>query len=216
MSQAAVVFSINEEEKKRIYELFEKYDADKSNSICKVELRKVLQDSMAKPLSEGLMNRYVNAEFEKHDKDGNGSIDFDEFMALYIKLYLDPELPVNVKPHPTKKAPLETGDNAPKIQRGLFKLSDEERAIAAKKFEEHDKDKSGTLDKEELRLVLKEKMPKASEKMVDRLLDAQFQLGDKNNDGMMSLDEFLEFYAKVLVSVTNQINPIMPLYVAKK
>jgi hypothetical protein len=33
---------------------------------------------------------------------------------------------------------------------------------------------------------------------------------------MMSLDEFLEFYAKVLVSVTNQINPIMPLYVAKK
>jgi Ca2+-binding EF-hand superfamily protein len=58
----------------------------------------------------------------------------------------------------------------------LFKLSDEERAIAAKKFEEHDKDKSGTLDKEELRLVLKEKMPKASEKMVDRLLDAQFQL----------------------------------------
>lgn len=40
-------------------------------------------------------------------------------MALYIKLYLDPELPVNVKPHPTKKAPLETGDNAPKIQRGV-------------------------------------------------------------------------------------------------
>lgn len=40
-------------------------------------------------------------------------------MALYIKLYLDPELPVNVKPHPTKKAPLETGDNAPKIQKGV-------------------------------------------------------------------------------------------------
>lgn len=58
----------------------------------------------------------------------------------------------------------------------LFKLSDEERTNAIKKFEEHDKDQSGTLDKEELRAVLKEKMPKATEKMVDRLLDAQFQL----------------------------------------
>jgi len=46
--------------------------------------------------------------------------DFEEFMALYIKLYLDPELPVTMKPHPVKKgAPLESGNNAPKINKGV-------------------------------------------------------------------------------------------------
>jgi hypothetical protein len=98
----------------------------------------------------------------------------------------------------TSKVVLETGDNAPKHDKKVIAISDELRAEADAEFEKADKDKSGHISKDELLDVLKGTMgKKMSEKMIERFVDAQFQLGDANDDGQIDRDEFATLWARL-------------------
>jgi len=57
-------------------------------------------------------------------------------------------------------------------------------------FEKYDKDKNQILDKEELTNLLKESFP--GKEWSDTELAVWFKTIDKNNDGGISLDEFIE------------------------
>eukprot|EP01122_Echinamoeba_exundans_P010661 TRINITY_DN403_c0_g1_i2.p1 TRINITY_DN403_c0_g1~~TRINITY_DN403_c0_g1_i2.p1 ORF type:complete len:126 (+),score=40.99 TRINITY_DN403_c0_g1_i2:627-1004(+) len=97
-----------------------------------------------------------------------------------------------------KNVQLETGENAPKHEKVTVSLTEEQKAEAKAVFDGADKDKSGHLNKEELMHALKDKMgKKLSEKMLERMVDAQMQLGDTNDDGQIDLDEFYTLWGKL-------------------
>ena len=68
-----------------------------------------------------------------------------------------------------KNVVLETGENAPKVQRQEVSLSEEETQKAREKFAATDKDGNGVIDKEELKALLQETVgKKMSTTMVNR------------------------------------------------
>nr|KAI8758666.1 FGFR1 oncogene partner-like isoform X5 [Biomphalaria glabrata] len=72
-----------EEAKKK----FDFYDKDSSGAIDKEELRDLFMD-MFPNFHRNMLDRYVNDEFAAADKDFNSSIDFDEFLDMYKRLFL--------------------------------------------------------------------------------------------------------------------------------
>ncbi|CAL1544508.1 unnamed protein product [Lymnaea stagnalis] len=66
---------------------FEYYDKDGSGAIDKDELRDLFLD-MFPNFHRNMLERYVNDEFAAVDKDFNSSIDFDEFLGMYKRLFL--------------------------------------------------------------------------------------------------------------------------------
>ncbi|XP_071509182.1 centrosomal protein 43-like [Diadema antillarum] len=66
---------------------FEKYDKDKSGSIDKNELRSLFVD-MFPTFHRNMLERYVNDEFRAGDRDFSSVIDFDEFLAMYRRLFV--------------------------------------------------------------------------------------------------------------------------------
>ncbi|XP_003726814.1 FGFR1 oncogene partner isoform X2 [Strongylocentrotus purpuratus] len=67
---------------------FEKYDLDKSGSIDKNELRNLFVD-MFPNFHRNMLERYVQDEFQAGDKDFSSVIDFDEFLAMYRRLFVN-------------------------------------------------------------------------------------------------------------------------------
>ncbi|KAK0052565.1 FGFR1 oncogene partner-like isoform X5 [Biomphalaria pfeifferi] len=72
-----------EEAKKK----FDYYDKDSSGAIDKEELRDLFMD-MFPNFHRNMLDRYVNDEFAAADKNFNSSIDFDEFLDMYKRLFL--------------------------------------------------------------------------------------------------------------------------------
>ena len=88
---------------------------------------------------------------------------------------------------PTKKnVTLETGENAPKVQRVDIAagLTEAEKAEAMALLKKYDADNSGTITKDELTTLLKDKYgKKMSDKMIERFVEMNFQLADKDKSG---------------------------------
>ncbi|CAD5113362.1 DgyrCDS2534 [Dimorphilus gyrociliatus] len=68
-------------------EKFEKYDVDKNGTIDKNELRTLFID-MFPSFHRNMLERYVNDEFRAVDKDFSMTIDFNEFMEMYKRLFI--------------------------------------------------------------------------------------------------------------------------------
>ncbi|XP_041473556.1 centrosomal protein 43-like isoform X1 [Lytechinus variegatus] len=68
-------------------EKFEKYDVNKSGSIDKDELRSLFVD-MFPNFHRNMLERYVQDEFHAGDKDFSSVIDFEEFLAMYRRLFV--------------------------------------------------------------------------------------------------------------------------------
>lgn len=66
---------------------FDYYDKDNSGAIDKDELRDLFID-MFPSFHRNMLERYVNDEFNAVDKDFSSSIDFDEFLGMYKRLFL--------------------------------------------------------------------------------------------------------------------------------
>jgi len=62
---------------------FSKYDKDNSGTIDRAELKELLQVSLGKKMGPAMVERYVNSQMQLADKDGSGSIDFQEFLTVY-------------------------------------------------------------------------------------------------------------------------------------
>ncbi|KAK7107854.1 centrosomal protein 43-like isoform X1 [Littorina saxatilis] len=66
---------------------FDEYDRDGSGAIDKDELRELFLD-MFPSFNKHMLERYVNDEFRAVDRDFSSSIDFDEFLGMYKRLFL--------------------------------------------------------------------------------------------------------------------------------
>ncbi|KAJ8027392.1 FGFR1 oncogene partner [Holothuria leucospilota] len=66
---------------------FEFYDKDKSGSIDKDELRSLFIDVFPH-FHRNMLERYVNDEFSAGDTDFSSGIEFDEFLAMYKRLFI--------------------------------------------------------------------------------------------------------------------------------
>lgn len=200
---------ITDADRARLRPLFEKYDTDKSGTIDRNELRSVIEASLKTKVTEKLMQKYLEVEFNRHDKDGSGAIDFEEFCELYSRMYLDPELPIVVSADQyadMERIPLETGANAPKVEKREVVMSAAQKQEALTKFDEYDKDKSGEIDREELMALLKDTMGgKMGQRILERFVDAQFQLGDTDGSGTIDKPEFIDLYAKLYFAQQNGI-----------
>lgn len=183
--------------------MFAKYDTDGNGTLDENELKALLDTSLKQKIPERLYAKYHELQMNNADQDKNGVIDFDEFTRLYKQLVLDPELPIKLTaPKKTSSVQLETGENAPKVGKPVSKteLTEEERADAIKAFEETDTDKSGSIDKAELTVLLKGRLGrKMGEKMIERFVETQFNLHDKDGSGSIDQPEFLELYRKLIL-----------------
>jgi len=181
---------------------FEKYDDDKNGSISKPELRRLLEDTLHRKINDRLFDSYLQLQFHASDKDFNGVIDFNEFTSLYSKIYINPELPISLKPKEGSKSNLlETGDNSPKVKKADVSLTEEELADAKVQFQKYDKDNSGSIDKKELgELLINSMSKKMGPAMVQRFIDSQMQLADKDGSGEIDFDEFLGVYSRLVAT----------------
>nr|XP_005993383.1 PREDICTED: FGFR1 oncogene partner isoform X1 [Latimeria chalumnae] len=66
---------------------FDFYDQDKSGEINKDELRVLFMD-LFPHFHRNMLERYVNDELKAVDKDFNNEIDFDEFLGMYKRLFI--------------------------------------------------------------------------------------------------------------------------------
>jgi hypothetical protein len=134
---------------------------------------------------------------------------------------MDPELPIVVSIEdlgPQAATQLETGENAPKVEKRIVTITADQKAEALAKFDEYDKDGSGAIDKAELFLLLKATVGKnMGEKILQRFVDSQFQLADVdgyvdllcsvlrtnafltilNRSGEIDKGEFIDLYVKL-------------------
>lgn len=181
---------------------FNKIDADKNGSISKDELRALLDETLHRKVSDKLFTSYLDLQFHATDKDFNKVIDFEEFKSLYSKIYINPELPISLKPKDGAFSPtLETGTSSPKVKRQENILTDQDVEDARAAFKKFDKDNSGTIDRNELKDLLTSSMSKKmAPGMVERFVDAQMQLADKDGSGTIDFDEFLGVYNKLVAS----------------
>jgi len=189
--------ALSADQRQKLQTLFKKFDKDNNGSLDKNELRALLEEALSRNLSDLLFSKYIELQFNASDKDYNGVIDFKEFVSLYSKVYLNPELPISMgTKHTGTKAALETGVGAPKVEKREISLSEEELQKARDKFNEFDADKSGYIDKQELKNLLKVTIGKhMGEGMVNRYVDSQFQMWDRDENGKIEFSEFIQLYA---------------------
>eukprot|EP01119_Soliformovum_irregulare_P002905 TRINITY_DN1315_c0_g1_i1.p1 TRINITY_DN1315_c0_g1~~TRINITY_DN1315_c0_g1_i1.p1 ORF type:complete len:250 (+),score=73.95 TRINITY_DN1315_c0_g1_i1:51-800(+) len=196
---------------------FKAYDKDGNGTLDKQELRALLETTLKRKITDKMFESYTNLIVSANDKNANGLIELDEFISLFSKIHINPELPIHMGARPglTSSRPLESGSNSPKTEKGETLDQLKERVgpevieEARQSFIKFDKDGSGTIDKEELKELLKQTMSKRmSDMIIRRYVDAQFALYDKDGSGHIDVDEFLALYVKMYL--TDDKNPISP------
>ena len=55
-------------------------------------MRSLLEETLKTKITDKMMDSYVNLQFSAEDKNFNGLIEMDEFISLYSKIYIDPEV----------------------------------------------------------------------------------------------------------------------------
>ncbi|MFO0005035.1 MAG: EF-hand domain-containing protein, partial [bacterium] len=126
---------------------FRKYDSDGDGHISRQELKQVMA---------GFPDQEVDSIFELGDKDQNGGIDYQEFVAMMI----------------------------PKSSSILKKIASQFSGVQQIKdaFKSIDANGDGAISRQELRAGLR---------LSDEELDVVFAIGDVDQDGEISLTEFM-------------------------
>eukprot|EP01130_Rhizamoeba_saxonica_P002489 TRINITY_DN12281_c0_g1_i1.p1 TRINITY_DN12281_c0_g1~~TRINITY_DN12281_c0_g1_i1.p1 ORF type:complete len:235 (-),score=72.12 TRINITY_DN12281_c0_g1_i1:32-682(-) len=198
-------YTLEEKREMRLRKIFEKADKDGNGFLDSKELRHVVARAFKKndiDFDSKLIYKYSALQMDKHDADGNGELEFEEFVELYNNLIEDPELPISLKRR-AEDADMEyqeheVVDDTIKVPKQETNLSDDEIAVALEKFDSLDADNSGTIDKEELKVLLRERFgTKMSDMMLGRIVEGQFQMADTDGDGEIDKDEFVIFYKKL-------------------
>lgn len=87
IDRQALPKALTEKQIEEARQKFDEYDRDGSGAIDKDELRELFLD-MFPSFNKNMLERYVNDEFRAVDKDFSCSIDFDEFLGMYKRLFL--------------------------------------------------------------------------------------------------------------------------------
>eukprot|EP01043_Picozoa_sp_COSAG02_P007869 COSAG02_NODE_243_length_27457_cov_16.852328_8_plen_1013_part_00 len=141
---------------------FRKVDKDSSGELDSTELKLAL-----KLLNLHLSARQTSAIMQHLDKDGNGSVSFDEFLSLVW----------------SNKLKL--------LQRKLGAAAYSIGGVDTEKlFRQYDKDRSGALEFEEFRLVVRRDVGIVERDVPDEELREMFQFVDSDGGGTIGIDEF--------------------------
>jgi len=138
----------------------------------------------------------VDQVFEKVDVDGNGEIDKEELAMLFQKL--DCELSPSELDHVFETLDV---DNNGKICRSEFSswyCASEERILNEAKhvFDSYDKDSSNSIDKGELKDMMRKLDPKVTDEDIAEVMEIMYKHGDPNE---ISYEEFVDWYKSSLM-----------------
>ena len=143
-----------------VRELFESADKDGSGVIDREELRQIMLE-LGNPLSPDQLDKAM-AEM---DQDGSGEVDFTEFSRWFSKLQSSQSL---------------------KAAGG----ADPQASYYKEMFDKADTGGEGSLDREELKQLMKE----LGRDMADHELDTAMQLMDEDGGGTVDFDEFQKWF----------------------
>jgi len=139
--------------REELAEAFAMFDKDNSGSISSSELATILKN-----LNQNYSDEDITKMVRQVDADGNGEIDFDEFVGLMLNAKSSPE--------------------------------DELKQA----FNVFDANKSGKIDKNELRQVLKQLGWSGDEDLLSEMM----KLADVNGDGEIDYEEFVKMMKESL------------------
>jgi len=81
---------LTEEEVRDLDRRYKVADLDRSGELDKDELRILLKNTIASKASDAGLNKFFDSQWHNVDRDGNGTVDFDEFLSLYAILKVHP------------------------------------------------------------------------------------------------------------------------------
>mmetsp|Transcript_14523 Transcript_14523/g.31599 ORF Transcript_14523/g.31599 Transcript_14523/m.31599 type:complete len:150 (+) Transcript_14523:114-563(+) len=140
--------TLSEEQVKEFKEAFALFDKNQDGSISSTELGVVMR-SLGQNPTEAELTDMIN----EVDADGNGTIDFPEFLTLMARK-------------------MQSADTEDELKEA---------------FKVFDQDGSGFIDPNELRTV----MTSLGEKLTDDEVDDMIKEADKNGDGKICYEEFV-------------------------
>jgi len=180
--------------------IFDESDKDKNGVLDQSELlnlvSKAFKSTSNIDLESTLNRKYSELQANLHSNN-EGKVDFQQFTVLYKHLLEDPQLPISLKRSAqqadTDYLSLE-GENAPKRITPQEEVNQEEKNRALALFNKYDTDSNGTIDPNELKNLLKEHMgPRVSNMLLNRFVETNINLGDKNNDGLIIIRDVVQF-----------------------
>ena len=118
------------------------------------------------------------------------------------KLYKVPEVEQVISDH----AGTVLGEDEPEPH-----LKEDEETAARQVFTQYDKDRSGALDKAEMKAMLKELELTLDAAAWEKFADSAWGEADVDDNGRISMDEFLLFYARVYAPAFKCVRARAPL-----
>jgi len=143
----------------------------------------------------------VDTVFKKIDADGSGAIDKDELRQLFLEL--GHEIHDDDFDQVFRSLDLDGDGTICEEEFAKWYISSEERILSKVKpiFDQFDTNKSGTIERDEVRQLLKQIEPRATEEDVDEALDAMYKSGSKDE---ITYEEFADWYVHSLIYTRQQ------------
>eukprot|EP01006_Ploeotia_vitrea_P058170 TRINITY_DN68911_c0_g1_i1.p1 TRINITY_DN68911_c0_g1~~TRINITY_DN68911_c0_g1_i1.p1 ORF type:complete len:1187 (-),score=121.32 TRINITY_DN68911_c0_g1_i1:87-3647(-) len=166
-----ILKNLTAQERQMMKDQFKKFDKDKSGSLSSFELRMFYK----KTLDQDLSQQDVEEAIRRLDADGDGKVNFEEFVGMYSN-----------DSHDKKQAHQLLSDAR------ISHLSPAEREHLLREFQKMDKDASGTISTVELKLFYKKlygQEPDPSD------LDKALRAVDNDGSGNISFFEFVSMFA---------------------
>ena len=198
----------NQEELNRIVkDSFEIYDEDKSGYLERVEIRKLLDDVILDINAPAITDEKLDVAIAACDENNDGRFDYDELHKLIVPII---ESSFNEKkPSILDMFKSKDADGTPRKKKSFFAFlkakkmpTDEElKKIVQDSFEKYDEDKSGYLEREEIRKLLDDVCEEIGAPAInDEKLDEAIVVADENKDGRFNLDELYALIAPILTN----------------
>jgi Ca2+-binding EF-hand superfamily protein len=178
---------------RRLRTLFWKLDADGSGVVDAEEKRaycKKLAHKMGRPLTDDEINEAI-CDFAFIDKDCDGKVTEEEFITSLLELFEEVD-----------------DDDFMKAMFMFDVRSDADRSvIIANLFRRHDLDNDGFWDSREVRIYFQKFGEKNGHHMTEDDLTfsmRQFKAVDRNGDGKVSQEEFVNFFMAETSDITDE------------
>jgi len=192
-------------------EAFNFIDKDGGGAICESEAREYYTAKYDKDVKNNMRTRKnaqaetdkaVERLFRTHDGDGSGSIEFDEFLKEEARSIISDRSNAENRKQATRvdgmvPAKATAAENPGDIAQVLTESQLEHAKL---KFDDLDKDGSGTIEYKELQSCMKSLGVSMSKKEFKKKMSAAFKAADASGDKKLDFEEFKVMYNFIYVS----------------